>query len=165
MGFGGAKCTLDAMLVPGQICCVSREQLLGLLFGTTAFLPSDSCCSDATLLLSPWEAAPLLPASSWTSLSCSSLLAVQQTQTQGPTNRCFNYQAVCRFKLLPRDQLFIKLSYVLAVECVSREDGPGTRPEYAKERRAYLTLCRDTGRGTATFATSFLGERVAAAGT
>lgn len=131
MGFGGAKYTLGAMFVPGHICCFS--------FRTTAFLPSDSWYSDATLLLSPWEAAPLLPASSWTSLSCSSLLAVQQTQTQGSTNRCFNFQAVCHFKLLPRDQLFTTLSYVLALDCVSREDGPGTRLEHAKERWAYLT--------------------------
>lgn len=137
------------MFVPGQICC--------LFFGTTAFLPSDSCYSSATLLLSPWEAAPLFPAGSQTFLSGSSLLAVQQTQMQGPTNRCFHFQAVCHFKLLPRDQLFIKLPYVLAVECVPREDSPGTGLEYAKERWAYVTLCRDTGRGTATFATSFLG--------
>lgn len=58
----------------------------GLWFGTTAFLPSDSHYRHATLLLSPRKVAPLLPACSWASQSCSSLPAAQQTQTQGPTN-------------------------------------------------------------------------------
>lgn len=92
------------------------------------------------LLLSPWEAAPRPLDSSWTNLSCSSLLVVYQTQMQGPVNRWFYFQIACNLKLLPRDQLFIKLFYVLAVEYVSWEDGPGTR----QRKDGHISLCVGT---------------------
>lgn len=133
MGFGGANCTLGAMFASRQIYCVSQEQLLGLLFGTTAFLPSDLCYSS----FFP-HGKQLL--GSWTNLSCSSLLVVHQTQMQGPVNRWFYFQVACNLKLLPRDQLFIKLFYVLAVEYVSREDGTGTR----QRKDGHISLCAGT---------------------
>lgn len=122
------------------------------------FLPNDSCCSNLRLLFSPWEVAPLLPASSWTSLRCSSMLVGQQTETQGPRDRGFNF----RFKLLPRGQLFPKLSHGWTLNCVSREDVLG--PGWSTQRRAGH-IYRDTEKGMATFAISFLGEQMAAAGT